>query len=129
MSISPLEGQAQTADDFLTEADFARVDRVVRPAAPRYRNVIGKYSIRRAATCQACGRCVDTCRYDVHRRPQGYDALLRPLDYRCVGPACATSKSRACTSVPAAPCRSPTTRPSRPWATAAGRPTCWRATG
>ncbi len=89
MSISPLEGQAQTADDFLTEADFARVDRVVRPAAPRYRNVIGKYSIRRAATCQACGRCVDTCRYDVHRRPQGYDALLRPLDYRCVGPACA----------------------------------------
>jgi glutamate synthase domain-containing protein 2/ferredoxin len=89
MSISPLEGQAQSADDFLTQADFARVDRVVRPAPPRYRNPIGKYSIRRAATCQACGRCVEVCRYDVHRRPQAYDAMLRPLDYRCVGPACA----------------------------------------
>jgi glutamate synthase domain-containing protein 2/ferredoxin len=73
----------------LSGPDFAEVSRTVRPAPPRYRNEIGKYSIRRASHCASCGRCVEACRYGVHVRPQGYRHMLRPFDYRCIGPACA----------------------------------------
>ncbi len=49
-----------------------RCSREVRPAPPRYRNEIGKFSIRRASTCVACGRCVEVCPHGVHVRPDGY---------------------------------------------------------
>jgi glutamate synthase domain-containing protein 2/ferredoxin len=81
--------QVQTADDYLSHPDFAEVSRQVRPAPPRYRNEIGKYSIRRASTCANCGRCVQLCPQGVHRMPEGYRHVIRPLDYRCIGPDCA----------------------------------------
>ena len=80
---------AEALDDILGRPGFAEVSREVRPAPPRYRNEIGKYSIRRASTCAGCGRCVEVCPYGVHVRPEGYRAMLRPLDYRCVGFECA----------------------------------------
>jgi len=79
---------APVADDFPTRPDYAEVVREVRPALPRYRNEIGKYSIRRASTCVNCGRCVELCPEGVHRRPEGYKHIIRPMDYRCVGPEC-----------------------------------------
>ena len=80
---------AQPAEDFLSDPDFARVSRQVRPAPPRYRNEIGKFFVHRASTCQECGHCVETCPEDVHVRPAGYRRLMRPFDYRCIGPDCA----------------------------------------
>ena len=64
------------------------VRREVRPALPRYRNEIGKFGIRRASECADCGRCVETCGYGVHVRPEGYRHVIRPFDYRCIGPDC-----------------------------------------
>jgi ferredoxin len=69
--------------------EFAEVSREVRHAPPRYRNEIGKYTIHRASNCAACGRCVELCQYGVHVRPDGYKQLVRPFDYRCIGPECA----------------------------------------
>ena len=65
--------------------EYAEVSREVRPAPPRYRNEIGKFSIRRASNCAACGRCVEVCQHGVHVRPDGYRSILRPFDYRCIG--------------------------------------------
>ncbi|MGD0653061.1 MAG: glutamate synthase-related protein [Thermoguttaceae bacterium] len=81
--------QAQKPDVFLTRPDFAEVLRQVRPAPPRYRNEIGKYTIRRSSSCASCGRCVEICPQGVHRMPEGYRQVIRPLDYRCIGPDCA----------------------------------------
>jgi glutamate synthase domain-containing protein 2/ferredoxin len=64
------------------------VKREVRPVPDRYRNAIGKYRIDRLASCISCGRCVEICRYGVHIKPEGYKYMLRPQDYRCVGPVC-----------------------------------------
>jgi len=68
-----------------------QVSREVRPAPPRYRNEIGKFSIHRASTCKQCGKCVEVCPYGVHVRPEGYRRIIRPLDYRCIGLDCAKS--------------------------------------
>lgn len=84
---SKLPDQAQ-ADNFLARPDYAEVSRQVKPAPPRYRNEIGKYTIRRASTCANCGRCVELCPEGVHRMPDGYRQVIRPLDYRCIGPSC-----------------------------------------
>jgi glutamate synthase domain-containing protein 2 len=64
------------------------VKREIRPAPDRYRNAMGKYRIDRLASCTSCGRCVEVCPYGVHVKPEGYVYLLRPQDYRCIGPAC-----------------------------------------
>ena len=64
------------------------VKREVRPAPDRYRNAIGKYKIDRLASCIACGRCAELCPEGVHVKPDGYKFMLRPQDYRCIGPAC-----------------------------------------
>jgi len=92
MSITSLTDRAaepQLAGDFLSRPDYAEVSRQVRPAPPRYRNEIGKFSIRRASHCISCGRCVEICPHGVHQRPDGYRQVIRPLDYRCIGPECA----------------------------------------
>ncbi len=81
--------QVQAPDDFLAQPDFAKVSRRVRPAPPRYRNEIGKYTIRRASNCANCCHCVALCPERVHRLPVGYLRIIRPLDYRCIGPDCA----------------------------------------
>ena len=79
----------QSVEDFVSRPDYAEVSREVRLAPPRYRNEIGKYSVHRASNCQQCGRCVETCEYGVHERPEGYRQMMRPFDYRCIGPDCA----------------------------------------
>ena len=38
--------------------------------------------------CTNCGLCVESCRYDVHRRPDGKLALDEPVHSRCIGPKC-----------------------------------------
>ena len=76
------------AEEFLDRPEYAQVTREVRPAVPRYRNEIGKFRVHRASTCKQCGRCVEVCRYGVHTRPDGYRLIVRPLDYRCIGPDC-----------------------------------------
>jgi ferredoxin len=68
------------------------VQRVVRDAADRYRNALGKYQLRRSADCKACGHCVTACPEGVHVKPQGYTAVLRPKDYLCIGPSCADTE-------------------------------------
>jgi glutamate synthase domain-containing protein 2/formate hydrogenlyase subunit 6/NADH:ubiquinone oxidoreductase subunit I len=87
-SQSNVTDQFQAADEFLTRPDFAEVSRQVRPAPPRYRNEIGKYAVRRSSSCINCGRCVEICPHGVHRMPEGYRHVIRPLDYRCIGPDC-----------------------------------------
>lgn len=64
------------------------VERKVRPVPDRYRNAIGKFKVDRLASCIACGRCAEVCAYGVHSKPEGYKYTVRPLDYRCIGPAC-----------------------------------------
>ena len=40
-------------------------------------------------TARHCGRCVEVCPHGVHVRPEGYRHVIRPFDYRCIGPDCA----------------------------------------
>ena len=114
---------APAADDFLTRPDYAEVAREVRPAPPRYRNEIGKYSIRRASTCVNCGRCVELCPEGVHRRPEGYKHIIRPMDYRCLGPECEKTDHYCIAACPQQCSRSWKIRRSPRWAIAAGRRT------
>jgi glutamate synthase domain-containing protein 2/ferredoxin len=81
----------QQAEEFLSHPDFAEVQRVARNAPPRYRNEMGKYSIHRASTCVSCGKCVEICQYGVHTKPEGYRQVIRPFDYKCIGPECEKS--------------------------------------
>ena len=89
VDFAPSPAEAEPVEDFLSRPEYAQVSRQVRHAPPRYRNEIGKFSIRRSSACAACGKCVDTCQYGVHVRPKGYRAVMRPFDYRCIGPDCA----------------------------------------
>jgi len=76
------------------------VDREVRPAPDRYRNVLGKYKIDRLARCASCGRCVEVCRYGVHIKPEGYAFTLRPQDHLCIGPECAETEQSCVAQCP-----------------------------
>jgi glutamate synthase domain-containing protein 2/NAD-dependent dihydropyrimidine dehydrogenase PreA subunit len=93
MTQSVIRGQAtpQSAAEFRSQPDYAQVSREARPAPPRDRNEIGKYSVYRSAKCVACGKCVETCQHGVHLRPKGYGPVLRPFDYRCIGFDCEKS--------------------------------------
>jgi len=62
-----------------------------RRAPSRYRNPIGKYVVRRNSRCISCGLCAELCPYGVHLRYENYSQPVRPLDYRCIGPACAAN--------------------------------------
>jgi glutamate synthase domain-containing protein 2/ferredoxin len=64
------------------------VKREIRSVPDRYRNAIGKFKVDRLANCIACGRCAELCPQGVHIKPDGYAFMLRPQDYRCIGPAC-----------------------------------------
>jgi len=52
----------------------------------RFRNPIGKYRLHRSSACTACGKCVETCPYDVHVIRRG--RVFVENHYRCVGPDC-----------------------------------------
>ena len=79
----------QSPEDYVGQPEYARVSREVRPAPPRYRNELGKFSVHRASYCKQCGKCVELCPHGVHERPEGYRLLSRPFDYRCIGFDCA----------------------------------------
>jgi glutamate synthase domain-containing protein 2 len=87
-------GQDTATDEFLDWPEYAQVTRDVRPTLPRYRNELGKFRVHRASGCKQCGRCTEVCSYGVHTRPDGYRPIIRPFDYRCIGPDC--EKSDAC---------------------------------
>jgi glutamate synthase domain-containing protein 2 len=86
--------QAAATEEFLDQPEYAVVTRDVRPVPPRYRNELGRFRVHRASTCKQCGRCVEVCEYGVHTRPAGYRLIVRPLDYKCIGPDC--ERSDAC---------------------------------
>ncbi len=76
------------------------IDRDVRPAPERYRNVLGKYTVSRSAACVSCGKCVEVCPYGVHVKPEGYAFTLRPKDHLCIGPACASCETSCVAECP-----------------------------
>ena len=88
MTLMDTTAAAQSPEDFSSRPEFAQVERQVRPAPPRFRNEIGKFAIRRDSNCASCGRCAQLCPHGVHLRPNGYRQVIRPFDYRCIGPAC-----------------------------------------
>jgi glutamate synthase domain-containing protein 2/ferredoxin len=97
MTTAAIKTTPQPAEEFLSRPDFADVSRTVKNAPPRYRNEMGKYSIHRTSNCISCGKCVETCQYGVHVKPGGYRNVIRPFDYRCIGPDCEKS-GRFCVS-------------------------------
>jgi glutamate synthase domain-containing protein 2/ferredoxin len=76
------------------------VKREILPAPDRYRNAMGKYRIDRLASCISCGRCAEVCPYGVHIKPEGYKYMLRPQDYRCVGPTCSEDGGKCIVECP-----------------------------
>jgi len=78
----------QSSEEFTSDPEYAKVGREVRPAPPRYRSEIGKFSIHRDSSCINCGRCAEACLHGVHTRPEGYRQMIRPFDYRCIGRVC-----------------------------------------
>jgi glutamate synthase domain-containing protein 2/ferredoxin len=57
-------------------------------APSRFRNTIGKYTIRRNARCLSCGLCAELCPYGVHPRYEAYAKPLRPAEHKCIGLKC-----------------------------------------
>ncbi len=54
----------------------------------RFRNTIGKYTIKRNSRCTSCGLCAELCPHGVHRRFEAYAKPFRPIDHKCIGPEC-----------------------------------------
>ncbi len=54
----------------------------------RFRNTIGKYTIKRSSKCTACGLCAGLCPYGVHTRHEKYAKSIRPVEHKCIGFAC-----------------------------------------
>jgi glutamate synthase domain-containing protein 2/NAD-dependent dihydropyrimidine dehydrogenase PreA subunit len=69
--------------------NFHFPDVVVTPS--RFRNTIGKYSIRRNSNCIACGRCSKICSYGVHLFHKKHSKPIRPVEHKCVGEKCGES--------------------------------------
>ena len=54
----------------------------------RFRNTIGKYTIKRSSSCISCGLCAELCPYGVHQRYDNYLNPVRPKDHKCIGFKC-----------------------------------------
>ncbi len=54
----------------------------------RFRNTIGKYTIRRNSNCISCGLCAELCPYGVHIRYDNFTKPLRPKEHKCIGFQC-----------------------------------------
>jgi ferredoxin len=54
----------------------------------RFRNTIGKYTIRRNSNCISCGLCAELCPYGVHIRHDNFSKPLRPKEHKCIGFKC-----------------------------------------
>ena len=57
-------------------------------APSRFRNTIGKYTIKRNSRCTSCGLCAELCPYGVHPRYEKYNKSMRPREHRCIGHKC-----------------------------------------
>ncbi|MEJ2097285.1 MAG: 4Fe-4S binding protein, partial [Deltaproteobacteria bacterium] len=51
----------------------------------RFRNTIGKYTIRRSSKCVSCGLCAELCPFGVHPRYENFGRPLRPREHKCIG--------------------------------------------
>ena len=71
-----------------TRIPQAQVNREVRPAAPRYRNELAKYIVRRNNDCIHCGTCAEVCPYGVHVLKSGYTYFTAAQSHVCIGPEC-----------------------------------------
>ena len=60
----------------------------IKPASSRFRNTIGKYTIKRNSNCTSCGLCAELCPYGVHPRYKNFGKPLRPVEHKCIGYAC-----------------------------------------
>jgi len=69
------------------KTDKIKLPEIVR-APSRFRNPIGKYTLRRSIRCISCGLCAQLCPYGVHSRYDNYARPIRPKDHRCIGFAC-----------------------------------------
>ncbi len=54
----------------------------------RFRNTIGKYTIKRNSNCIGCGLCAELCPYGVHKKPINYSRPFRPVEHKCIGFKC-----------------------------------------
>jgi len=54
----------------------------------RFRNTIGKYTIKRNHRCISCGLCAKLCPYGVHPRYDNFSQPLRPEEHKCIGFTC-----------------------------------------
>ena len=59
-----------------------------RVTPSRFRNTIGKYTIRRNSRCISCGLCAKLCPYGVHPRYDNFSKPLRPVEHKCIGFKC-----------------------------------------
>jgi glutamate synthase domain-containing protein 2/ferredoxin len=60
----------------------------IKAVPSRFRNTIGKYTIRRNSRCTSCGLCAQLCPYGVHPRYENFAKPLRPKEHRCIGFSC-----------------------------------------
>jgi glutamate synthase domain-containing protein 2/ferredoxin len=70
-----------TAEKKITLPDVA-----ITPS--RFRNSIGKYTIRRNSRCISCGLCAKLCPYGVHPRYDNFSQPMRPREHKCIGFSC-----------------------------------------
>jgi glutamate synthase domain-containing protein 2 len=59
-----------------------------RAVPSRFRNTIGKYTIKRNSRCTSCGLCAQLCPYGVHPRYENYALPIRPVEHKCIGFKC-----------------------------------------
>ena len=71
-----------------TRVPQVEIDRVIKPAPPRYRNEIAKYIISRSEDCIRCGKCEEVCPEGVHVLKPGYKYFAMPGSHLCTGKTC-----------------------------------------
>jgi len=60
----------------------------IKEAPSRFRNTIGKYTVKRSKKCISCGLCAKLCPYGVHPRYENFSKAMRPVEHKCIGFAC-----------------------------------------